>query len=96
MNQVHRLLCDKNILLASFLPVLSALSGNIGLQASTTTLRALTTGHASSAGWRDVFKVVRKELSVALLIGLAASLMLLIVGSAWARSLKFGLTTGLG
>jgi Mg/Co/Ni transporter MgtE len=76
--------------------VLSALSGNLGLQASTTTLRALTTGHASSSDLWQIIRVVRKELSVAFLIGVVSSISISFVASFWSKSLKFGLMTGLG
>lgn len=53
----------KHSLLSAFIPVLSSISGNIGLQASTTTLRALATGHASNASVHDIMRVMLKEVS---------------------------------
>ena len=83
-------------LLMSFQPLLSALSGNMGLQASTTTLRALTTGHASNSSIKQVLKVVRKEFFAAFLIAIVSSLLLFIVGWSWSHTVRFGLVTGLG
>ncbi|KAJ3284550.1 hypothetical protein HK104_009880 [Borealophlyctis nickersoniae] len=85
---------EKHILLASFMPILSSMSGNIGLQASTTTLRALATGHASSATRDGILKVVIKELASASVIGMASFVVLAGISGAWAGSLMFGIVTG--
>lgn len=42
--------------------IVAELVGNIGLQASTTTLRALATGHASNANMQDIIRVMLKEV----------------------------------
>jgi magnesium transporter len=47
------------ILLASFMPVISAVSGNVGLQAAAIVVRGLDTGHVSLQHWGGQ---VRKEL----------------------------------
>ena len=39
------------ILLASFMPVISAVSGNVGLQAAAIVVRGLDTGHVSLQHW---------------------------------------------
>lgn len=53
-------------LLLSFIPQLMSTGGNTGSQSATTVIRGLATEEMST---KDVFKVLRKELSVALLIG---------------------------
>ena len=80
---------EKHILLTSFLPVLSALGGNLGLQASTTTLRALTTGHGS----KNILKIVLRETKVGAFIGSFAGICILIIGMLWSENLKFAYTT---
>ena len=61
------------ILLASFMPVISAVSGNIGLQAAAIVVRGLDTGHVTlKHGWRQV----SKELTTALLLAAACGLVL--------------------
>jgi len=47
------------ILLASFMPVISAVSGNVGLQAAAIVVRGLDTGHVSVDQW---IRALRREL----------------------------------
>lgn len=82
-------------LLTSFMPILSSVSGNIGLQASTATLRALATRHKSHKSKKDCLSSLKKELASALVISLCVGVVLVIVGSAWSSSISFGLVTGL-
>ena len=86
---------EKHILLASFMPVLSSLSGNIGLQASTSTLRALATGHASHSTGRGIKKTIIRELGSALFISVALGCILFLVGWIWSGSIGFGTVTAL-
>lgn len=79
------------ILLASFMPVISAISGNVGLQAAAIVVRGLDTGHVNLASWG---KSVRKELLTGLLMALACGLVLGGVGAIWSRHLPFGLVVG--
>ena len=84
-----------HILLTSFMPVLSSVSGNIGLQASTATLRALATGHASHKSVPDILKVISKELGSAFIISCCAGILLSLIAGSWSKSLSFALVTGL-
>ncbi|KAI9011311.1 hypothetical protein BC832DRAFT_550336 [Gaertneriomyces semiglobifer] len=83
-----------HILLASFLPILSSVSGNIGLQSSTTTLRALATGYASNTTFEDMWTVMVKELLSAMLIAGMACVSLLAIGGAWSQNWTFAAVTG--
>jgi len=56
------------ILLASFMPVISAISGNVGLQAAAIIVRALDTGQIRPRDWA---RSLLKELSATLLMALA-------------------------
>lgn len=80
------------ILLASFMPVISAVSGNVGLQAAAIVVRGLDTGHVSIARWGAQ---VRKELETALIMALICGGLLGIVGATWAGHLPFGLVIGI-
>jgi magnesium transporter len=79
------------ILLASFMPVISAISGNVGLQAAAIIVRGLDTGHVSVA---NMGRAVRKEAVTALLMALVCGLTLGAVGVIWSRHLFFGLVIG--
>jgi magnesium transporter len=79
------------ILLASFIPVISAVSGNIGLQAAAIVARRLDTGHVTlKHGWRQI----SKELTTALLLAAVCGVVLGTVGAVWSRHLPFGLVIG--
>jgi magnesium transporter len=80
------------ILLASFMPVISAVSGNVGLQAAAIVVRGLDTGHVSLENWAHA---VRRELMTALTIALVAGLSLAIVAIVWSRHIPFGIVVGI-
>jgi len=79
------------ILLASFMPVISAVSGNVGLQAAAIVVRGLDTGHVSLRHWTNT---VRRELATALAIAGVAGMTLALVATLWSRHLPFGLVVG--
>jgi magnesium transporter len=79
------------ILLASFMPVISAISGNVGLQAAAIVVRGLDTGHVSLKHWG---RQVAKELSTSFLLALACGAVLGAIGAAWSGHLPFGLVIG--
>jgi magnesium transporter len=79
------------ILLASFMPVISAVSGKVGLQAAAIVVRGLDTGHVSLRAWG---RHVSKELATSFLMALACGLLLGAVGAAWSRRLSFGVVIG--
>lgn len=79
------------ILLASFMPVISAISGNVGLQAAAIVVRGLDTGHVQLAGW---WRQLRKELATAFLLAIVCGVVLGAVGAVWSRHLSFGIVIG--
>ncbi len=79
------------ILLASFMPVISAISGNVGLQAAAIIIRGLDTGHVSLD---NLGKAVRKEVLTALLMACACGLILGTIGAVWSRHIPFGFVIG--
>jgi magnesium transporter len=79
------------ILLASFMPVISAVSGNVGLQAAAIVVRGLDTGHVSVANWAGT---VRRELLTALTIAVVAGTVLGAVATVWSHRVIFGVVVG--
>jgi magnesium transporter len=79
------------ILLASFMPVISAISGNVGLQAAAIVVRGLDTGHVSLNRWSQQ---VSKELQTALIMALTCGAILGAVGAIWSQHLPFGIVIG--
>lgn len=78
-------------LLASFMPVISAISGNVGLQAAAIIVRGLDTGHVSTSG---MGRAIRKEVITAFIMSLFCGLVLGGVGAIWSRHATFGLVIG--
>jgi magnesium transporter len=75
------------ILLASFMPVIQAISGNTGLQSATMVVRGLATGHVQLARWREA---VWRQLRTTTIIGAACGLLVGAVGAIWHGTLVFG------
>ncbi|MEO8511923.1 MAG: magnesium transporter [Ignavibacteria bacterium] len=81
----------KIILLASFMPIISAISGNTGLQAAAITVRALATGHASLNKW---WIPIRRSVQTSIIIGAVCGLVIGTVAAIWGEKLLFGLLIG--
>lgn len=81
----------KVILLASFMPVISAISGNVGLQAAAITVRAVDSGTANR---KALWPSLKKEGATALLMALVCGLVLGSVGAVWSKHLPFGVVIG--
>lgn len=79
------------ILLASFMPVISAISGNVGLQAAAIVVRGLDTGHVTISDWR---RHVSKELRTTIIMAVGCGLVLGAIGAFWSKHLPFGLVIG--
>ncbi len=91
-----KLILEKHILLTAFIPVISAVSGNIGLQASTATLRGLATGYAKSSSFIQILKVLRREVVSAMTIAVFAGIALFLISLSWSQGMiVFALVTGL-
>jgi magnesium transporter len=65
------------VAIVSFIPVIAAMGGNVGLQSSTLIIRGLATGLVELT---DVWTVFFREVKVGLVMGLACGLILTIVG----------------
>ena len=70
----------KYTLLVSFMPIISALSGNLGLQATSNTTRGLGTGHIRSVG---VCTNIIKEIKSGTISASMIASTIAIVGFAW-------------
>lgn len=65
------------VAIVSFIPVIAAMGGNVGLQSSTLIIRGLATGLVELT---DVWTVFFREVKIGLIMGLACGLMLTVVG----------------
>lgn len=83
----------KFILLASFMPIISAISGNTGLQSAAIIIRGLSSGQVQMANWRHA---VTRQMATTLLLAAACALVLGLVGAVWDRHWVFGLVVFLG
>ena len=80
------------ILLASFMPIISAISGNTGLQSAAIIVRAMSTGHVTLDRW---WHPLSRQIRTTLIIGGVCGLVLGIVGGIWQGRWEFGLVVGL-
>jgi magnesium transporter len=83
----------KFILLASFMPIISAISGNTGLQSAAIIIRGLSSGQVQLSHWRHA---VARQVGTTLILGGACALLLALVAGIWAKQWAFGLVVFLG
>ncbi len=81
------------ILLASFMPIISAISGNTGLQSAAIIIRGLSSGQVQLAGWRHA---VARQTATSSILGGACALVLGLIGAIWSHHWAFGLVVFLG
>ncbi|MBI1803119.1 MAG: magnesium transporter [Ignavibacteriae bacterium] len=79
------------ILLASFMPIISAISGNTGLQSAAIIVRAMSTGHVTLDRW---WTPLARQVQTTLIIGSVCGIVLGMVGSIWQGKWEFGLVVG--
>ncbi len=77
--------------LVVFLPLISAVAGNAGVQALTVIIRGLALGDVVRG---DAARVLRKELSIGLVNGVGLGLALGLIGYLWKGSLVLGIVAG--
>lgn len=82
----------KVLLLTSFMPIISAISGNTGLQASAMTVRGLSTGTVSLSRWSEP---VKRALMISVIIGSICGLMIGVIGALWYGKALFGIVVGI-
>ncbi len=81
------------ILLASFMPIISAISGNTGLQSAAIIIRGLSSGQVKLAEWRHA---LGRQVATTLLLGGACASALGLIAGVWDRHWVFGLVVFLG
>ncbi len=86
-----RLTIQEVVVIVTFIPVIAAMSGNLGLQSSTLIIRGLATGRVELS---DIWKVVFRELRIGLALGLICGTLLLMAGWIWQGSGIFGVVVG--
>lgn len=83
----------KFILLASFMPIISAISGNTGLQSAAIIIRGLSAGLVRLENWRQA---VARQVATTVILGGACGVVLGIIGGIWAGNWVFGLVILIG
>lgn len=83
---------SKVVIAAFFIPIIMAMGGNAGIQASSVVVRGLATGELALS---RTFRRLVRELTSALLMGIALGLLLFIIVIAWSGDANFGLTVSL-
>ncbi len=68
------------LFLITFVPVITAMGGNVGLQSSTTMVRGFAVG---SVTYQNLLKVLYKELRVALVMGVTCGGVVALVADIW-------------
>lgn len=84
-------LIEQVVVLVFFLPLLIDSGGNAGSQSATLMVRALATGQAHMRDW---FKMLGKELAVALLLGLSMAVAVSVIGF-WRGGVEVALVVSL-
>ncbi|MEM5948348.1 magnesium transporter [Spirochaetia bacterium 38H-sp] len=80
------------ISLSLFIPMLMGTGGNTSSQAATLVIRALAVGELTPSRW---FEVVRKEITVGILLGISLGLVLSVIGYLWTGHPEIGITVGI-
>lgn len=81
------------ILLASFMPIISAISGNTGLQSAAIIIRGLSTGHVDSSRWKQA---LARQLGTTAILGAVVAITIGIIGAIWDGTAAFGIVVGTG
>ena len=68
-------------MIVSFMPAISALSGNLGLQASANTIRGIGTGHINSSSY---LSNMWKEVKSGFLSATIVATIICAIGTLWA------------
>ena len=68
----------EQVILASFIPIIIGMGGNIGTQTSTIIVRGIATGHVNID---EFYKVIIKEIKVGLMLGVIYGILLGLLGS---------------
>jgi magnesium transporter len=86
-----RLTIQQVVAIVSFVPVIAAMGGNVGLQSSTLIIRGLATGRVEMA---DMWNVMFREVRIGLMMGAACGVFLTLTGWLWHGQPYLGLVVG--
>ena len=87
----HDEMLEKVILLAAFMPIISAISGNTGLQSAAIVVKGLDTGNMMlNRWWEPLNRQIRTTLIIGTAIGLAVGLMGYLLSDE--NKMRFGLS----
>ena len=79
-------------ILATFIPVVNGMGGNVGTQSLSIMVRGLATGRVDG---KSIWKEVSRELRVGLLLGATYGVLLALAGMAFTRDVHVGLVAGI-
>ena len=79
------------VAVVTFIPVIAAMGGNLGIQSSTLIIRGLATGRVEHS---DIWKVVFRELRIGLLLGVICGVLLFLTGWVWQGNGYLGMVVG--
>ena len=79
------------ILLASFMPIISAISGNTGLQSAALIVRGIATGQVDYRRW---WQPLRRQMITTFIVGGACGIALGCIGWLWHGTPLFGVVVG--
>ena len=87
-----RFTIEEVVALVTFIPVIAAMGGNVGLQSSTMVIRGLATGRIELS---DVKRVFAREVLIGFLIGLLCGAVTLSVAAVMHINLHLGMVVGI-
>ena len=78
-------------ILAAFLPMITDMGGNVGIQALSVSIRSLSLGETH---FRDIFKSIKKEIAIGLVNGLALGTLFGILAYIFQRNIVLSFVAG--
>jgi magnesium transporter len=88
---VFRFTIQEVVAIVSFIPVIAAMGGNVGLQSSTLIIRGLATGGIELT---DMWKVFFREVRIGLLLGITCGIILTAASWIWHGRVFLGMVVG--
>ena len=88
---LFRFTIQEVVAIVTFIPVIAAMGGNVGLQSSTLIIRGLATGRIELT---DVWKVFFREVRIGFILGVTCGVLLTVVGWLWHGQWFLGMVVG--
>ncbi|HZK53675.1 MAG TPA: magnesium transporter [Desulfosporosinus sp.] len=83
---------NKVVILAAFCPIIAGMGGNAGTQSLTLMVRGIALGEFTP---ENAKKVLRKEILVGIINGLAIGIVIAVIGVLWSHKPVFGIVVGI-